>query len=126
METKEKLTKEDFELGLKQFTGTKQYWHHDVPGACKLRLTDGCNFVREEAKARWLFDILSHLQFDKRIGPHFSQHWTLKKLDTNWVLECRNAQGELMAARKIDSTDFPLEKIDIWLYGGIALLPSEY
>ena len=126
MNTTEKLTKEDFELGLKQFTGTNQYWNHDVPGACKLRLTDGCHFVRQEAKARWLFDLMAHLQFHKHVGQTFSQHWTLKKVDPNWVLECRNAKGEILSSRKIESTDFPLEQIDIWLYGGVCLLPSEY
>ena len=126
MNTTDKLTRDDFELGLKQFAGTQKYWWHDVIGACRLRLTDGCNFVRQEANARWLFDLMAHLQWDKRIGSNFSQHWTLKKEDPNWVLECRNAKGELITARKIDSTDFPLEQIDIWLYGGVALLPSEY
>ena len=67
MKTTERLTKQEFELGLKQFSGTQQYWEHKFPGSKTLRLTDGCRFVREEAEARWLFNAIASLQSDLRI-----------------------------------------------------------
>ena len=35
MRTVEKLNKQDFELGLKQFIGTEQYWEHKLPEGVK-------------------------------------------------------------------------------------------
>ena len=126
MKTTEKLTKEDFALGLKQFIGTEQYWEHKLPGAFLLRLTDGCNFVRTEAEARWLFDIIASGQYSSRISLHPFQIWNLNKKDDHWLLECRSDDGIQMHSRRIEYSDFPIDHIEIWVLDGIALLPSEY
>ena len=126
MKTTDKLTKENFELGLKQFIGTQQYWEHKLPGAFLLRLTDGCNFVRQEAGAYWLFDMIASYQYDRRISLHPFQIWQLKRMDDYWSLECRRDDGEHMLTTRINYSDFPIDHIEIWVLDGIALLPSEY
>jgi hypothetical protein len=125
MKTTERLTKQEFELGLKQFIGTQQYWEHKFPGSTILRLTDGCRFIREEAEATWLFDAIATLQSDQRIQPQSFQMWQLKRWEGRWRLECRADDGEHVLT-KISNSDFPLHHIELWVLDGIALLPSEY
>ncbi len=126
MKTTEKLTKEDLALGLKQFIGTTQYWDHFIPGSFRLRLTDGCNFVRQEAGANWLFDMIASYQYDDRINLYLFQIWQLKRKEDHWSLECRGDDGQHMLTSRIGYSDFPIDHIEIWVLDGIALLPSEY
>ena len=113
MRTTEKLTKEEFALGLKKFIGTEQYWDHKLLGAFTLRLTDGCNYVRVEAEARWLFDTIASLQFDHRIQLHPFQRWQLKKLEDSWSLECIQDDGGQMLIKTIEYSDFPIDQIRV-------------
>ena len=119
------VTKQEFELGLKQFSGTTKYHKHLYPGAITLMLTDGCQFVKVEAEATWLFNAIASLQSDQRIQPHLFQMWQLKRWQGRWVLECRIESGEHVLT-KISNSDFPLDNIELWVLDGIALLPSEY
>jgi hypothetical protein len=125
MKTTERLTKQEFELALKGFIGTQQYWPHQFPGSKILRLTDGCRFVREEAEATWLFNAIASLQSDHRIQPHPFQMWQLKRWEDRWVLECRRDDGEHVVT-KISNFDFPLHTFEVWVVDNVALLPSEY
>jgi hypothetical protein len=125
MKTTERLTKQEFELGLKQFIGTQQYWEHKFSGSKTLRLTDGCRFVREEAEATWLFNAIATLQSDERIQLHPFQIWLLKRWEGRWRLECRRDDGEHVLT-KISNTDFPLDHFEVWVVDNVALLPSEY
>jgi hypothetical protein len=126
MKAAEKLTKEEFELGLKQFIGTSQYWKHECPGSKTLLLTDGCNYVRQEGDARWLFDMLAVLQKERIVYLQRVQHWQLTRLYIGWVLELRGYDGQTLLPMRIDNSDFPIDELDIWICDGVALLPSEY
>ena len=126
MKTTDKLTGQEFELGLKHFIGTQQYWEHFIPGSFRLRLTDGCNFVRQEAGAFWLFDMIASYQHDDRINLNPFQIWQLSKKEDYWSLECRGDNGQHMLTARIGFSDFPIDHIEIWVLDGIALLPSEY
>ena len=126
MKTTDKLTSQEFALGLKQFIGTTQYWEHFIPGSFRLRLTDGCNFVRQEAGAFWLFDMIASYQHDARISLYPFQIWQLKRLEDQWILECTKDTGQHMLTHRISFSDFPIDHIEIWVLDGIALLPSEY
>ena len=126
MKTTDKLTKQEFELGLKQFISTTQYWEHSIPGSFRLRLTDGCNFVRQEASAFWLFDMIASYQYDKRVKLNPFQIWQLTRKEDHWSLECRVDDGQHMLTHRISYSDFPIDHIEIWVLDGIALLPSEY
>ena len=62
----------DFKANLDEFTGTFQYHEHRLANLY-INLTDGCDYVRKEAKAYWLFDaILSH-QITNMISNHSFQ-----------------------------------------------------
>ena len=64
----------DFKENLDEFTCTFQYHEHRL-GNLSINLTDGCDYVRKEAQAYWLFDaILSH-QITKIISKHSFQVW---------------------------------------------------
>lgn len=132
-----KLTKSEFELGLKQFTGTTSYHEHRCPGAKTLKLTDGCQFVKVEAEAGWLFDIIADLQYHQLIQLYPFQMWRLSKENDNyWRLECRKdeewlfkgirSKGTIMLATGASNKEFPLDNLEIWNISGTCLLPSEY
>lgn len=100
-----------------------------VPGKSPILLTDGCDFVRENCKAFWLFDAILSYQLEKRVRDVPFQIWELKqqKNDLSWLLTCKEDSGvKPIVTQRIEFSDFPLDSIKIWVIGGIALLPSEY
>ena len=136
MKTTEKLTKEEFKLGLKQFRGTSEYHEHIFPGVLALKLTDGANFVRQEAQAGWLFDAISFFQSHRLIIPLPIQFWRLRKVKDQFLLECIPDEQWLSKHKLINRTSivnadcigktFPVEHFEIWVQDGVAMLPSEY
>ncbi len=108
------------------FFGTFTYHPHRI-GNLKINLTDGCEYLREEARAFWLFDaILSH-QTSTKVRREQFQVWKLKKQpDDNWLLSCEDGNKNIVTEQKIEFSDFPLDEIIIWLVDGVAMLPTEY
>jgi hypothetical protein len=114
---------------LKEFRGTESYHKHLFPGKSPILLTDGCDFVRENCKAYWLFDAILSYQLEKRVKNIPFQIWELRqqKSDLSWLLTCREDSGvKPIVTQRIEFSDFPLDSIRIWVIDGIALLPSEY
>ncbi len=116
----------DFKSNLSDFTGTFQYHQHRLANL-SLNLTDGCNYVRNEAQAFWLFDaILSH-QISSIVSKHPFQVWRLKlQEDESWKLSCEDGDRNILVVQNIEYSDFPIHEITIWLIDGVALLPTEY
>ncbi len=104
---------------LNQFTGTENYYRHWM--GCVF--TDGVQYLAEQAGAYWLIDAV----FSYRRREPF-QVWTLKKNDDNSaVLTMQEDSGEPAKVRQtIPFTDFPLERIKLYLIDGVLLLTSEY
>jgi len=50
------------ERDLKHFKGTSIYYKHLYPGKSPIIITEGCNYVREQCQAYWLFDV-SHFRY---------------------------------------------------------------
>lgn len=114
---------------LKEFHGTRAYHKHLFPGKSPILLTDGCNFIREECNAFWLFDAILSYQCEKVLKDVHFQIWILKRLkrDLSWELTCREDSGKNpIITQVINFSDFPLEEIKIWVIDKVALLPSEY
>ena len=136
METTEKLTKQEFELGLKQFRGSTQYHEHIFPGVLALKLTDGCQYIKLEADAGWLFDTIAFYQFHRLIHPLSIQFWKLHKTTDKYLLECipddewiskhKLSKGTSIVTVQCFGKTFPLDYFDIWVQDGVAMLPSEY
>ena len=65
MNTGNKISAVDFKANLSEFIGTFQYHTHRIGKLC-INLTDGCDYVRKEAEAFWLFDFnagVNHYHF---------------------------------------------------------------
>ena len=79
-----------------------------------MNLTDGCDYVRKEARAYWLFDaILSH-QLTSIVNKQPFQVWRLKKQkDDTWLLHCEDGNKNILATQHIEFSDFPIPEITI-------------
>ena len=108
------------ESDLNQFTGTENYYRHWTGGGV---FTDGVQYLAEQAGAYWLIDAV----FSYRRREPF-QVWTLRKNDDNSaVLTMQEDSGEPVKVRQtIPFTDFPLDRIKLYLIDSVLLLPSEY
>ena len=108
------------ESDLNQFTGTENYYRHWT--RCGV-FTDGVQYLAEQAGAYWLIDAV----FSYRRREPF-QVWTLRKNDDNSaVLTMQEDSGEPAKVRQtIPFTDFPLDRIKLYLIDSVLLLPSEY
>jgi len=114
----EVLTEQD----LSQFTGTENYYSYLMG----LKLTDGVKYMVEKAGAYWLLDAIARAQMKHQSIPF--QLWELIKDGKGGAIltmkEDSN-QPELVRV-KIRYTDFPLERIKLYLIEKVLLLPSEY
>lgn len=125
MELKKKSASE-LQKALIGFIGTFTYHSHRI-GNLKINLTDGCDYLRQEAKAFWLFDALLSHQTQAKVKNEPFQVWRLKKQsDDTWLLSCEDGNKNLITEQRIEFSDFPLEEITIWLVDSIAMLPTEY
>ena len=108
------------ESDLNQFIGTENYYRHWT--RCGV-FTDGVQYLAKQAGAYWLIDAV----FSYRRREPF-QVWTLKKNDDNSaVLTMQEDSGEPAKVRqKIPFTDFPLNRIKLYLIDSVLLLTSEY
>lgn len=107
---------------LPQFKGTEHYYRHPFLDTT-LILTDGCAYLREEAKCYWLFDIIA-----QQLPSKTDFIVKLKQLqDDSWIFFCQCfISTEIFYTQKIPYSDFPLPEITIWVENNIALLPSEH
>ena len=131
MEEKKALSATEFERSLAGFFGTSNYYEHKVTDDIKLLLTDGCNWIREAAEARWLFDEILFNQPRPEVKDLPFQVWVLWKEtadgESDWVLRCEDGNDNTVLVQMLmETVDFPIDEIRIWVVGGVAMLPSEY
>lgn len=125
METTMRISIEEFKDTLTGFIGTEHYYLHRLSNGLKIKLTDGCQFVREFASAYWLFDILVSWQMKLQNYPF--QVWTLiKQGDGSWFIQCTDGNDQVLGCQEIENSDFPIDQLEVWLIDGVCLLPSEY
>jgi hypothetical protein len=105
------------------------YYKHLFPGKSPILLTEGCKYVRDELNAYWLFDTILKYQSEPILKNVNFQIWELQRLkkDLSWLITCREElDAKPLIRHPIESSDFPLDNIRMWLIGGVTLLPSEY
>jgi hypothetical protein len=128
MDTSEiKCSARTFQKTLNGFHGTDEYHRHLLPNGQFLLLTDGCDYVRENAGdgAHWLFDLI--LSWQMKLRKHRFQVWKLKKqVDDTWFIECQDGNNQFLIGQEIEHSDFPIDQFEVWVVDGVALLPSEY
>jgi len=115
------------------FCGTENYYEHKTTDYLNLLLTDGCNYVREAADARWLFGEILYHQPRPEIRDLDFQIWVLwddKEDKSNagcWALRCEDKDHNAVLVQIIiEEVKFPINEICIWVVDGVAMLPSEY
>lgn len=112
---------------IKQFNGTEKYYEHQLTDRYKLRLTDGCQFLKERARCYWLFDLITIHQSTDYIRNQPMQVWKLtQESDGSFTVKCTDGNQNLLASQKMIYEDFPLPEITIWVENGVALLPTEH
>lgn len=125
----DKLSPADLEAALEQFTGTERY-HRHFGG---LLLTDGAKFLADQAGCYWLYDIVASV-FSKLCLEEFAAVTLTVDLDKKrGVVVIEDGNDRELYRQAIPSTDFPLEKVALYLCGEVGgrrekvlLLPGEY
>ena len=90
--------------------------------------TDGAKYLADQARAYWLIDDIALAQrYVKRVAAEEFQHWKLTvKADHSATLACDDGNGNVVYAKRIPFTDFPLEETSLYFCNNTVLLPSEY
>jgi hypothetical protein len=117
-----KISKEELERNLAQFTGSEEY--HKFSHFTRLLATDGVIYLAQSAECFWLLDILASVQNMPKIRRASMQVLIFNKSEGEVRIEDGNKN--VLYKQKIDYTDFPLDEITIWVEGNIVLLPSEH
>lgn len=119
----------ELQQGLDGFHGTQDY-HRWSSLFSRHVLTDGCEWLAENAGAYWLMDaIASH--FRKYRSESFVSV-TLKKCKTGgkWALTIDDGNGRVLEKQLIEFSDFPLPEIQLFVARQenlwVIMLPSEY
>ncbi len=122
MTTTKTLTASD----LRQFTGSENWYRHGINRS--VLFTDGAKYLADQARAYWLIDDIALAQrYVKRVAAEEFQHWKLTvKADHSATLACDDGNGNVVYAKRIPFTDFPLEETSLYFCNNTVLLPSEY
>jgi hypothetical protein len=116
---------QNLKSALAGFTGTEKY--HKVTFLPGVVATDGVAYLLKEAKAYWLIDAIASYQMYPKVRNLAIQFWTLNVKDNKATLTCVADKGKPeVIKQEIEYTDFPLDKQEIWVQNGVAMLPSEY
>ncbi len=118
----------EIKRALRQFTGTESYHKHLFPGKSPILLTDGCDFIRNECKAWWLFDAILSYQCEKILRNVNFQIIELRQnmKDLSWLLTIHEDSNlKPLISQRIEFSDFPLDYLKLYVIQGIVLLPSE-
>ncbi len=114
---------------LAQFTGSEIFYRH---WKGRLVYTEGVDYLAEKGDAYWLIDAIMFYQPDKRIAsrPELAnfQLWELAVHEDKTATLTVRADSDKPAAitQEIPFTDFPLERVKLYVCNGTLLLPSEY
>jgi len=107
---------------LRQFTGT-EHWYRHISG---YLYTDGVLYVAQEGGAFWLVDKILLTTRAKKNLQEFGS-WKLEvNEDKSAIFLCEDGNYNELYREKIEWTDFPLNKIELWFENGVLILPSEH
>jgi len=105
--------------------GTTQYHRFSKIPSFPV-ITDGVLAVAESAGCYWLLDVIGSYQLDPKLDKAF-QVWTLEvnRAEQSGIVRGYN-DTKLIITQEIEYTDFPLDKIKLFLMDGVLLLPNEH
>lgn len=112
---------------LSQFNGTFEYHPYRFLNLKPdYLLTDGVNYLINSCDCHWLVDYLLSVQSLPAVASASFQSWKLSLIENKWVIGATDGNNNRIYSGIIDSSDFPLNGITIWIIDGVILLPSEY
>jgi hypothetical protein len=109
---------------LAQFTGSETVYRHSI--ARQILYTEGVQFLAERAGAYWLLDEIALNQARPEIAAEAFQLWALTVTGSRAQLRCEDGNDNVVYAKDIDFTDFPLATIRLYVANRTILLPTEY
>jgi hypothetical protein len=114
------------ERDLCQFTGSEHWYQHSLNR--NVTYTDGAKYVADEGGAYWLLDEIALSQrFEKKVATTRFQVWKLTvHEDRTAALTCSDGNDNIVYAKHIEFTDFPISEITLWFTNGVIYLPSEH
>jgi hypothetical protein len=121
-----KAMKNILEFQLEHYVGAQQYYPYQIDNQV-LFLTDGCQYVADQAQAYWLFELILSYQPDKRLREEPVQVWTLtKQHEGDWLITCADGYDTVLLTHWLEDCDFPLRTIELYLIDSECMLASEY
>jgi hypothetical protein len=114
---------------LRQFTGSLEMYRHPLFG---MNYSQGIHYLMENGAA-WLVEAIMSYKLNQKLQrqkwAEEYQFWNLKVdlTEHSAVLTCReDSNKKPFITQVFEYTDFPLPEIDIWVEGGVVILPSEH
>jgi hypothetical protein len=98
---------------LNRFTGSESWYRHGL--VRDILFTDGAKYVADQGGAYWLIGEIALAQrFQKRVADEEFQVWKLTvRPDRSATLACEDGNCETIYEKKIELTDFPIERIEL-------------
>ena len=114
-----------FYAQLNQFTGSTEFYRHWLKG---FFYTEGVRFLAEQARCYWLIDLIAILQVRalKDAWLREFQLWELFVKDGSGILACSRDSEDVAFREVIETTDFPIAYVHLYVEGGVLMLPSEH
>jgi hypothetical protein len=110
---------------LSSFTGSELWYQHGLVPS--ITYTDGVRYMAETGEAYWLIDEIALAQrYEKKVKAEEFQVWTLTVTEHTATLTCDDGNNNIVFAKHIQYTDFPLPEIKLYCTDNVILLPSEY
>lgn len=107
---------------LRQFSGT-EHWYKHLSG---YLYTDGVRYVAQKGGAYWLVDKILFTTRAKKALQEFDAWKLTVNEDRSAILVSEDGNYNELYREKIEWTDFPLKKIELWFESGVLILPSEH
>jgi hypothetical protein len=114
-----------FYAQLNQFPGSTEFYSHWLPG---FRYTEGVRFLAERTRCYWLIDLIAILQVRalKDAWLREFQLWELFVSDGSAILACSRDSDDVAFREVIETTNFPIAYVHLYVEGGVLMLPSEH
>jgi hypothetical protein len=116
--------KAELQAGLAMHTGSTRWFRHWTR---RLVYTEGVQYLAEKANAYWLIDlVVSWCPHPNLRNEEFVVWKLIVKPDRTATAIANDGNGRELARQDISLTDFPLDKVSLYLTDNTLLLPSEY